>query len=510
MVEALEEVESLKHLAQFAGMVLTPVSGLESGGTMWGEAAEGQTQGDPLSGPFFCVTIQKDVVKADNRLRKFGGMVRAGWDDAYFVGPKTEVFNALEEFKTEVNNKSGLVLQVTKSEVYSATGEMPPEAPDGFVNAGTVVQGQFQPGFLCYGVPVGTDEYVLNILDSKIKELEDEMEIMCSTLDSSRQSMWAMLRSSTSQKLDYWLTLVYPSLMRKAAEKMDSLVLRVLQKIVGSEIPMKDGENDWNKSINFPIDSLSGKSFQNWVLRLPIRLGGLGIRSCVETSPAAFIGGIEQALPHFTKNGGVCLQLKDVIGTFEESNSRWQTLIQSGSRTGKEFAHSWNSLKEEVDNCYAFLSKDNSLSPLKDGVEAAGQGREDGGTRRVVVQHREELREAVLRETLSRQQRSNNRPLMAWTNRDKLSTPWLQCLPGPEGFSNAEFSEAMALVLCMPSPACKDRVGEKVGKAVVDKYGDNVMSQHLPGDHWRTRHDKVKMKINSMCSWARVPATVEV
>ena len=52
VVEALEEVDSLKHLAQFAGMVLTPVSGLESGGNMWGQAAEGQTQGDPLSGHF--------------------------------------------------------------------------------------------------------------------------------------------------------------------------------------------------------------------------------------------------------------------------------------------------------------------------------------------------------------------------------------------------------------------------------------------------------------------------
>ena len=510
VVEALEEVDSLKHLAQFAGMVLTPVSGLESGGSIWGKAGEGQTQGDPLSGPFFCVTIQKDVVKADNRLSQCGGMVRAGWDDAYFVGPKTEVFSALDEFKTEVNRKAGLVLQVTKSEVFSTSGEMPPEAPAGFVNAGTMVQDQFQPGFLCYGVPVGTDEYVLNMLDSKISELEEEVENMCSTLESSRQSMWAMLRSSTSQKLDYWLTLVYPSLMKPAAEKMDKLVLRVIQKIVGSEIPMKGGDEDWNKSISVPIEILSDRSFQNWALRLPIRLGGLGIRSCVETSPAAFIGGIEQSLPHFTKHGGVCLQLKEVIGSFEESNSRWQTLIESGSRTGVEFQHSWNSLKEEVDQCYTFLNKDNELNPLKDSAEGAGKGREDGGTRRAIVQHREEVREAVLRETLSRQQRSNNRHLLAWTNRDKLSTAWLQCLPGPEGFSNAEFSEAMALVLCMPSPSCKERVGEKVGKAVVDKFGDNIMSQHLPGDHWRIRHDKIKMKINSMCSWARVPATVEV
>ena len=44
----------------------------------------------------------------------------------------------------------------------------------------------------------------------------------------------------------------------------------------------------------------------------------------------------------------------------------------------------------------------------------------------------------------------------------------------------------------------------------MDKFDDNVMTQVLPGDHWRTKHDKIKMKINSMCSWARVPTTVEV
>ena len=70
--------------------------------------------------------------------------------------------------------------------------------------------------------------------------------------------------------------------------------------------------------------------------------------------------------------------------------------------------------------------------------------------------------------------------MVAWANRDKLSTALLQGLPGPHGLSNAEFSEALALVLCMPSHACRDRVGHKVGKNVVDVYGDNVMSESLP------------------------------
>ena len=80
----------------------------------------------------------------------------------------------------------------------------------------------------------------------------------------------------------------------------------------------------------------------------------------------------------------------------------------------------------------------------------------------------------------------------------KLSAAWLQCLPGPNGLSNAAFSEALALTLCMPSPVCKDRVGAKIGKRVVDLYGDNVMSEVLPGDDWRKRHDGVKMIINSL------------
>ena len=143
VVESLEEVESLQHLAQLAGMLLTPVSGLESGGEFWGEAQEGTTQGDPLSGPFFCVSIHKEVRKADHSLQRCGGMVRCGWDDGYFLGPKEEVFQTLSLFSSEVHSSTGLVLQVTKSEVFTSTGVMPSEAPAGFVKAGETVEGVF-------------------------------------------------------------------------------------------------------------------------------------------------------------------------------------------------------------------------------------------------------------------------------------------------------------------------------------------------------------------------------
>ena len=115
-----------------------------------------------------------------------------------------------------------------------------------------------------------------------------------------------------------------------------------------------------------------------------------------------------------------------------------------------------------------------------------------------------------MKEALSRLGDSTLRPVRAWLNRDKLSSSWLQCLPGPNGLSSQAFTEAMALILCMPSPACHDRIGAAVGKRTVDMFGDNIMSEVLPGDHWRTRHDKVKMAIHSLCVWARLPVTVEV
>ena len=121
-----------------------------------------------------------------------------------------------------------------------------------------------------------------------------------------------------------------------------------------------------------------------------------------------------------------------------------------------------------------------------------------------VVKQREALRGAVLK--VSRIPDISLRPVSAWPNRDKLTSSWLQCLPGPDGLSN----QALALLLCMSRPACQDRVGSTVGKSTIDIFGDRVMSEILPGDHWRTSYDRIKMAIHSLCIWARVPVIVEM
>ena len=129
----------------------------------------------------------------------------------------------------------------------------------------------------------------------------------------------------------------------------------------------------------------------------------------------------------------------------------------------------------EARQCSTFLDQDLE-GPLAVEVEGIGGESVDGSTRRAVVQQREELRGGVLKEALARMDNATLKPVRAWANRDKLSSAWLQCLPGPDGLSSQAFSKAMALPLCMPSPGCQERVGARVGRKTVDIYGDSIMS----------------------------------
>ena len=36
---------------------------------------------------------------------------------------------------------------------------------------GEVFEDQFKPGFVCYGVPIGTNNYVVNMFDRKVNEV---------------------------------------------------------------------------------------------------------------------------------------------------------------------------------------------------------------------------------------------------------------------------------------------------------------------------------------------------
>ena len=88
-------------------MTLAPINGLESGGTLWGEASEGDTQGDPAASMRFCVALHPSLLLLDAACSEggCGGMARAGADDITAIGPANIVFGAVEAFGREVRER---------------------------------------------------------------------------------------------------------------------------------------------------------------------------------------------------------------------------------------------------------------------------------------------------------------------------------------------------------------------------------------------------------------------
>ena len=71
----------------------------------------------------------------------------------------------------------------------------------------------------------------------------------------------------------------------------------------------------------------------------------------------------------------------------------------------------------------------------------------------------------------------------AWKQLDKLSSAWLLAMSGGrDSLTNDEFTAAASANLCLPQPACVERVGETIkGRVKIDDHGDNIQSTALPG-----------------------------
>ena len=47
-------------------------------------------------------------------------------------------------------------------------------------------------------------------------------------------------------------------------------------------------------------------------------------------------------------------------------------------------------------------------------------------------------------------------------------------------------------------------------RVLIDKHGDSVQATNTLGNHFRKRHDYIKMMLYNLCKWAGLPAEMEV
>ena len=344
---------------------------MESRGHLKGRSEEGQTQGSPEAGFLFAVSIQKYLVKLDRSLADAGGFARAGWDDIYALGPPDVVFPSLDVFWQEVGEHCGLERQRAKCKVYSSSATRPATMPEDLLLAGDRIDGVFEPGFLCYGAMIGSEGWVAHKLDLKVKEVAEKARKVSTLLREERQGLWTILRGSLKFQFEYWLGLQYPSTIRAAARRLDTVLQEVLEVVAGQHIPLVDEGLGWEESLEVPVAGLTGRSFQCWLLGLPIRHRGLGLTRQEDLSPIAFIGSVEQALAFYGGETGVCPPLDHMVGSMAET--RYTPLLASNCRTGQELRLAWERVRGEARECCDFLGRELEV-PLAVALEGLGGG----------------------------------------------------------------------------------------------------------------------------------------
>ena len=503
-------------MAAFAGVTLAPNIGLECGGKLWGTSGEGGTQGDPKTGDEFCVTLQPSLVKLDAEIRVGGGFAIAGADNIFGVGPRGTVLPAVATFEEEVRQRSGLSLQWRKTEYFCWEDGIPADAPPGLQLAGQEVGGVFRRGFLCWGVPVGEPEYVTAVLEEKVQQIVKEAEKSLQLLQNHRQAAWVALKWSVWPRFEYWASHCYPSDSIPAARKLDRQLWRLLEGVCGTSIPQVTSRatSSWDCVLPVDMPGREDLTFAAWVTRQPVKLGGMGLRSFSEMCRPAFYGALEQTVPRL--HTGFCTGLNDVLGGSDvfgdeaTGEGRWRTLLEMDSKLGREFEESWAALRREAEEGAAWLGEE-VTGPLTVNAASAGEGCCTGATRAKIVEHRERMMGRLLEEGLLHHRNQEMRPVWSWPERDKLSSQWLLSLPGHDSsLTSDEFTQCVEALLCLPSTACSDVIGEKVGRVRVNRFGDNVVAATLRGDGWRTRHDQVKRRLLSLHKWAGIEVECEV
>ena len=178
-------------------------------------------------------------------------------------------------------------------------------------------------------------------------------------------------------------------------------------------------------------------SYQEWLIRLPVRLYGWGIRSLEETCGPAYLGALESAAPFMAAGDQICSQLADSWGGEEcwgegaPILQRWRVLLHSSCREGEELRRTWTKLVRQASEAVNWLERDIE-GVFSVDLEGVGEGSVTGETRKKVVEATEKTRSLLLSKSLQLHRPQKARPVWAWRQRDKVSCSWLLALPGPE------------------------------------------------------------------------------
>ena len=174
------------------------------------------------------------------------------------------------------------------------------------------------------------------------------------------------------------------------------------------------------------VSNLWGRSYQCLLASQPVKLGGLGLRSLVETrhpwrlGDGSAVPGQQRAMCYAS-----CTQSEG-----SEGSRRWAEMLEAGSCTSTEFPAGWDQLAGEARSICNYLGEEPS-GYLADAIEGVGGNSTDGSTRTKVVQQREGLRPKLLVRAFAAHPHQDARPVTVYQNvsDDKCAGSWLLAIP---------------------------------------------------------------------------------
>ena len=167
------------------------------------ESREGTHQGDPL-GCFYLSLPLHDVLRALHSEHP-EVVISAYIDDVFLIGPREEVAAAYRDLVGRMERSLGLTSQARKCAVYSPAGGIPPGLfPAGMPGA----DGGAAVGIEILGIPVGTDAYVCDFAERRVRQLDQVIPALSHLRDP--QVQYLLLRCCANARVSHLLRGIDP------------------------------------------------------------------------------------------------------------------------------------------------------------------------------------------------------------------------------------------------------------------------------------------------------------
>ena len=193
-------------------------------------------------------------------------------DDAYILASPARAIELYHRLEHYAFARAHLRLNPSKTRLWNAAGVAPAGvlelAPGGEVWVGNPALPAAQRGIVALGAPIGTPEFVAAHLCALLARHEGFLNALPGLQDT--QVAWLLLSHCAAPRAQYVLRTLPPPLTRAFAARHDAMVSSCLDTILSADA-----------AVGLPDLAVARA-------QLPLRHGGLGLRSAARHAPAAY------------------------------------------------------------------------------------------------------------------------------------------------------------------------------------------------------------------------------